>query len=195
MQRREIRASYDRESIVVYQAFPDDIADAALREGRFVEPFSLRRMTWIKPSFLWLMARSSWGRARGQERILAVHLGRESFESVLSLGVLTAYEPRVHGDYASWERAFAAAEVHIQWDPERTLRGAKLEIGSLQVGIGRGCVGRYVDEWVAGISEITPKVRKMRALLDAGRAEAASELLPAERVLPIDEILMRRLGM
>ena len=53
---REIRSDYDRETIVVYQAYAPAIADAALAAGRFVPPFSFGRMTWIKPSFLWLMA-------------------------------------------------------------------------------------------------------------------------------------------
>ena len=35
----EIRADYDRETIVVYQAYNDAIADAALEAGRFVAPF------------------------------------------------------------------------------------------------------------------------------------------------------------
>jgi hypothetical protein len=38
----EIRADHDTSTIVVYQAFGDAIADAALRAGRFVAPFSFR---------------------------------------------------------------------------------------------------------------------------------------------------------
>jgi len=51
----EIRASYTRDSVVVYQAYSKQIADAALSAQRFVAPFSFNRMTWIKPSSLWLM--------------------------------------------------------------------------------------------------------------------------------------------
>lgn len=47
--RREIRADYDASTIVVYQAYRKEIALAALAAGRFVAPFSLNRMTWIKP--------------------------------------------------------------------------------------------------------------------------------------------------
>ena len=59
---RQIRADCNRDSIVVYQAYGEKIAQAALKAGKFVPPFSLNRMTWIKPSFLWLMERSGWGR-------------------------------------------------------------------------------------------------------------------------------------
>lgn len=63
----EIRADYDADTIVVYQAYAPAIADAALAAQRFVPPFSFSRMTWIKPSFLWLMHRSNWGRKPGQD--------------------------------------------------------------------------------------------------------------------------------
>ena len=91
----EIRASYDRDTITIYQAYGNAIADSALRAQRFVAPFSFGRMTWIKPSFLWLMHRSNWGLKSGQERTLAVVISRSGWESALSQGVLTAYEPGV----------------------------------------------------------------------------------------------------
>jgi hypothetical protein len=91
----EIRADYDRETIVIYQAYPSAIADAALAAHRFVPPFSFQRMTWIKPSFLWLMHRSNWGLKSGQERILAVKLTRSGWERALSLAVLTSFEASV----------------------------------------------------------------------------------------------------
>jgi hypothetical protein len=56
---RKIRADFDRETVVIYQAYPPAIADAALAAGRFVPPFAIQRMTWIKPSFLWLIHRSN----------------------------------------------------------------------------------------------------------------------------------------
>jgi hypothetical protein len=53
---RQIRAVYDDEVIRVYQAYSYSIAAAALQKGTFVSPpFKLDRMTWIKPSFLWMM--------------------------------------------------------------------------------------------------------------------------------------------
>jgi hypothetical protein len=62
---RQIRAVYDEHTIRVYQADSDEIADAALGKGTFVSPpFKMERMTWIKPSFLWMMYRSGWGAKR-----------------------------------------------------------------------------------------------------------------------------------
>jgi len=64
---RQIRAVFDEQTIRVYQAYGDAIADPALKAGTFVPPFSMTRMSWIKPSFLWMMYRSGWGTKPGQE--------------------------------------------------------------------------------------------------------------------------------
>jgi len=93
----EIRANYDRDTIVMYQAYSDAIADIALKHQKFQAPFSFTRMTWIKPSFLWLMHRSDWGRKSNQTRILAVHIKRSYWEKALSMGVLTSPEKTIHG--------------------------------------------------------------------------------------------------
>jgi len=79
----EIRADYDRDGIVVYQAYGRAIGEPAVAAGRFVPPFSRDRMTWIKPSFLWLMGRSGWAGKPGQEMVLAVRITREGWEKAL----------------------------------------------------------------------------------------------------------------
>ena len=52
---REIFAQYDRQCIRVYQAYNPIIAKEAISLQTFGENFDVNRMTWIKPSFLWLM--------------------------------------------------------------------------------------------------------------------------------------------
>jgi len=175
-----LRAQHTSSSIVVYQAFSPAIADAAVDAGTFVAPFSFGRMTWVKPSFLWMMARSNWGARRGQERILAVRMCRFGFFSVLQQSVLTAFDPALHVSHAAWRDAFDVAAAHVQWDPERTLRGAKLDDGAIQVGIGRSLIRRYADEWVQGIDDVTAVVDKMRTLRARGRHDVAQRLLPRE---------------
>ena len=56
-EERNIYAVFDDKTIRVYQAYNNEIADEALKLGRFGSKFSLTRMTWIKPSFLWMMYR------------------------------------------------------------------------------------------------------------------------------------------
>ena len=57
-QYKQIRAVYDADTVRVYQAFSCAIAKSACDAQHFVSPpFSMSRMTWIKPSFLWMMYR------------------------------------------------------------------------------------------------------------------------------------------
>lgn len=191
----EIRADHDRDTIVVYQAYSTAIAEPALRAQRFVPPFSFGRMTWIKPSFLWLMHRSNWGHKPGQERILAVRIRRTAWDKALSLGVLTSPEPGAFPSAEDWARAFADARVHVQWDPERTLRGAALPHYSIQVGISRHLIRELAEEWITSIEDYTPLTRKLYQQLQTGHADKASKLLPRERDYPVDPVVGRRLLM
>lgn len=185
---REVRADFDRDTIVVYQAYSPEIALPALRAGRFVAPFSLNRMTWIKPSFLWLMERSNWAQKPGQEHVLAVRLSRAGWDEALSQAVLTAFEPRVHATHGEWRRQFDAARVHVQWDPERSMTGAALPQRAIQVGLSRHVIRAFVEEWIRELRDVTPLVRKVRA--SRKRAD-----LPRERPYPVNGGTARRLGM
>ena len=191
----QIRADFDRDSIVIYQAYRKQIAEPAIKAGRFVEPFSWGRMTWIKPSFLWLMARSNWGQKPGQEHILAIRIKRTGWDRALSLGVLTSFDPKVHGDQAKWRSQFDDAVVHVQWDPERTIHGKKLEYRSIQVGLSRQIIKEFTDEWILEIKNVTPLARKIRSLYLAGNQRRAKEQLPKERVYPLQADACKHLGM
>ena len=195
MREFEIRADYDDRTIVVYQAYRPEIAEAAVRHNRFAPPFSLNRMTWIKPSFLWMMERSNWARKPGQERVLAVRITRAGWEEALSSAVLSAYRPGVYRDYDDWRAQMDTALVVVQWDPERTMRGASLPSKSIQVGLSRQIVPRYVEDWTVEIRDVTPLVHALYDLIQSGRADRAAERLPRERVYPTPPEIARRLGM
>jgi hypothetical protein len=191
---REIRADYDRDTIIVYQAYRAEIALPAVQHNRFVPPFSLNRMTWIKPSFLWMMERSGWGRKPGQEHVLAIRITRQGWEEALAQAVLTAFAPGIYADYDDWRRQLDAAPVRVQWDPERSLHGKSLDHRAIQVGLSRDIIGRYVDVWTREIRDYTPLVRKIHGLLQAGEIADARDQLPSERPYPIDAAIARRLG-
>lgn len=195
MEEFEIRADYDERTIVVYQAYRPEIATAAIERQRFVAPFSLNRMTWIKPSFLWMMERCGWARKAGQEYVLAVRITRAGWEEALAQAALTAPRAAVYADADAWRRALEAAPVRVQWDPERTLDGTSLPQRSIQVGLSRAIIGRYVDDWTVAITDMTPLVRQIDALRQAGDRADATALLPRERVYTVSDALRQRLGM
>lgn len=194
MNEYEIRADYDGRSITVYQAYRTAIALAALQHQRFVAPFSFNRMTWVKPSFLWLMERSNWGLKPGQEMILAVRITRQGWEEALSQAVLTSPDPRVYHGYEDWRAQFDRTPVHVQWDPERSMRGKSLPIRSIQVGLSRHIIEKYVNEWIIEIRDYTPLVRKIHKLLQDGQEAKARSFLPKERVYTLDPAIGRRIG-
>jgi hypothetical protein len=110
---RLIRAAYIADTVTVYQAYASAIADAAVRAGTFVPPFSRDRMTWIKPSFGWMMHRSGWAAKPGQERVLAIEIARTGFEWALAHSCLSHYEPGQHDSPQAWADLKAASPVGI----------------------------------------------------------------------------------
>ena len=85
--------------------------------------------------------------------------------------------------------------MYVQWDPERALRGTPLDYKSIQVGISRHVIDQYVSEWIVGIADMTPLVRKMHGLMQSGQATKAKGFLPKERAYPVNQVIASRLGM
>lgn len=182
---RQIRAVYTDESITVYQAYRPDIARPAVAAQRFVPPFKLERMTWIKPSFLWMMYRCGWATKPGQEHVLAVEITRDGFEWALANSCLS--HPGPGADHDAWRERLRRSPVRIQWDPERDVRFTALPYRSIQIGLSGEAVTRYVTEWTVAITDVTDRVRAVHAAVRNG--EPVDGLLPAERPYPLSEEL------
>ncbi|HZM83888.1 MAG TPA: DUF4291 domain-containing protein [Candidatus Limnocylindrales bacterium] len=195
---REVRASYTDETITVYQAYSPEIAEPALAAGCFVPPFKWERMTWIKPSFLWMMYRSGWAGKPGQEHVLAVSLRREGFEWALAHSCLSHFVPELFPDRQMWARKLKESPVRIQWDPERSLRMQPLPYRSLQVGLAGIAVDLYVDDWIVGIADVTALAREIHNLVrkanEPADLEKAEHLLPKERPYPLPSDVAKVIG-
>lgn len=178
---RQIRALYDATTIRVYQAYSDAIADSALAHGTFVSPpFKMDRMTWIKPSFLWMMYRAGWGlQDAGQKRILAIDITREGFEWALAHSCLSHADESMSKE--EWEAKKNASPVRIQWDPERDLLLRPLEHRTIQIGLSKEAVRRYVNEWICRITDVTPLAHEIHTLIQGGDLVTAHRQLPQER--------------
>ena len=76
-------AEWDEEGVYVYQAFKDGIANWALENQRFGGPdFNPKRMTWIKPSFAWVLYRSGYAQKHHQNRILKIKLPHDALAEI-----------------------------------------------------------------------------------------------------------------
>ncbi|MEU9098309.1 DUF4291 domain-containing protein [Streptomyces sp. NPDC048361] len=184
---RQIRALHTASTITVYQAYACALGLPAAREGRFPAAWKRERMTWVKPSFLWMMYRSGWGTKEGQETVLAVEIRREGFDWALDHACLAQYDREAHGEQRDWKRELKRAPARVQWDPERDLHLRALPYRSLQLGLVGEAVRRYADEWIVGVRDVTPLARRVHGLVTAGQLPAARALLPEERVYPRPE--------
>jgi Domain of unknown function (DUF4291) len=178
---REIRAVYGPSTIRVYQAYSDAIAESAIERQTFVSPpFSMNRMTWIKPSFLWMMYRSGWGRKDdGQKRILAIDITHDGFAWALEHSCPSHPDPGMSHD--DWRALKEKTPVRIQWDPERDLHHNPLDHRSIQIGISGEAVRRYAQEWIKAISDVTPLAHAIQARVLDGDLDGARSMLPQEK--------------
>lgn len=187
---RQIRAVFTDESVTVYQAYDPAIADPAVAAQRFVPPFKRERMTWIKPSFLWMMYRCGWAAKPGQSRVLAVDISREGFEWALEHSCLS--HPGDGEDHEVWKRRLRESPVRIQWDPERDPHHNALPYRSIQVGLSGEAVTRYLDQWILRITDLTGQVHTIRRALRDGRD--VTDMLPVERPYPLPAELAQSIG-
>ncbi|MFD0306097.1 DUF4291 domain-containing protein [Streptomyces sp. NPDC127119] len=192
--QHRIRAAHSESTITVYQAYSPEIGLPAVRAGRFPAAWKRDRMTWIKPSFLWMMYRCGWGAKEGQEVVLAVEIQRDGFEWALRHACLSGYARGVHPDRATWQRQLKRAPTRVQWDPERDLRLQPLPYRSLQLGLSGEAARRYADEWTVAIRDVTPLAREIHAHVGSGDLDSAARLLPQERPYPVGDELLARLG-
>ena len=88
---KHILAQYDEDLIWVYQAYRPEIADWAVQHQRFGGPWSRGRMTWIKPSAVWMAYRCGWTlhKDANQSNVLALDLDRAEFERLLMHAVVS----------------------------------------------------------------------------------------------------------
>lgn len=191
---RQIRGRFTDETITVYQAYGPEIALPAVARGTLVPPFRRGRMTWIKPSFCWMMYRSGWASKPGQEHVLAIDIRRSGFEWALSRACLSTYDANRHGGHDAWRRELHDSPVRVQWDPERSPGMRELPYRSIQIGLRGEAVDRYVDEWIVSVTDVTHLARRVGNLVSHGSDDELAGLVPAELAYPLEPALAGVIG-
>ena len=182
-EEKNIYAVFDDKTIRVYQAYNNEIADEVMKLGKFGSKFSLTRMTWIKPSFLWMMYRSGWATKEGQERILAIDLKREGFDEIVKKSVISAFRESGETSIDDWREKLQNSEVRCQWDPDRDIYGNPIGRRAIQLGIKGEMVKKYVNDWIVNITDITEEVIKIRTSIE--EQKFSESMLPVEKIYKV----------
>ncbi|KAK7755505.1 hypothetical protein SLS62_002437 [Diatrype stigma] len=192
---RQIRALYDAETITVYQAYNSEIAAAAVAQQKLCASpsFRLTRMTWIKPSWCWMMYRAGYSyKDKNQERILALKMTHRHFTMLLEKASLAAgpassskgdaEKDGVGGGSSSGEKS---PSVRVQWDPERSPRLEKRDYRSIQIGIPGPLAAAWAEDWIVGIEDVTESARALEREL-RGSPDVTEEELVRSGLLPLE---------
>lgn len=182
-----------------YQAFNDAIADYAVANQRFGGPeFKPIRMTWIKPSFAWMLYRSGYGSKHNQTRVLKVKLPHEAVAKLLS--------------QCDCKHGAGGTNGRVQWDPARDLMSRDednhkeprkmLRERAIQIGVKGKLSAFYVDSVVAiqDVSSLARQVGAAHGIKNTKDRQAAIESLvpslPVERpyLPPCSEEVLEALG-
>ncbi|OWP87941.1 hypothetical protein BWK60_01205 [Flavobacterium covae] len=153
-----IMAQYDEEKIIVYQSYRPEIGNFAVQNQYFGGAFSLDRMTWIKPNFLWMMYRNGWGTKEGQEVVLAIHLKLEAFKKYLENAVYSSFNQVEGMSMEQWQEAVKTSNVRLQWDPDHDPYGNKLERRAIQIGLRNEFSRSFTKTDILQIENISPFV-------------------------------------
>lgn len=184
---KEIRAVYTDETIRVYQAYNKTIAEEAVKNGTFGTHFSMSRMTWIKPSFLWMMYRCGWAEKENQEHVLAIDIKRSGFDRAVNSAIISTFSEELGISKEEWQRQVKESDIRVQWDPEKDIYGNNLPYRSLQLGLRGNAVKEYVNDWIANVTDITDYVHELNTLRN--NHENIIERLPKEEVYKISSLV------
>jgi hypothetical protein len=180
---RTFRAEWDEEGVFFYQAYNDEIADWSLEHQTLGGPqqFKPFRMTWIKPSFSWMLYRAGYGsKDSNQSRILKIKLSHQTVSDLLSQCKLSTI-------------AGGGGNGRIQWDPERNIMAGNGKepnpvhnTRSIQIGLKGHLSELYVNNILSieDVSAISGKIGKAHA--QKRMALASSENLQAD---PMEELI------
>lgn len=146
--KQEFIGEYDETGVYVYQAYSNEIADYSIENQKLGGPtFNKERMTWIKPSFAWVLYRSGYATKHNQERILKIKIPHKSLADLLSNCVCKDHTSGTLG--------------RVQWDPARDLFTADgneprklLNKRAIQIGLKEILSENYVNS-IISIEDVT----------------------------------------
>ncbi len=153
---RTLLATWDADTVVVWQAHGTEVAERAVATGRFDGPAwrhdRTTRMRVSLPSLAW---RTAYGQRAGRERLLAVRLRRAGFDELLRRAVEAEDDRAVYPSTATWRLAMRYASATVSWHPDRGPDGAELPWQTPRFGLRGALLDAFSREWVVGVEDHT----------------------------------------
>ena len=187
---RWLVGSADSKTIVVYQSLSREISRPAIKNKRFAAPFDFNRLSWVKPSFLWTMHRTNWGRL--DDCILGVRIDRVGLFGLLSESVSAKYESIQFPKKCKWDKLVRKNGVLTQWDPEYDLMDCRMNRMAIQIGLRGDALKFYASDLIVEINDLTDFVREQRNRIQSRRLDEV--VVPLEQVVQVDSSLANWLG-
>ena len=158
--------------MIVYQAYNPTIGRFAAENGVLGGDFRFSRMSWVKPTFLWMMYRSAWGTKENQEVTLALRIRRTFFDSLLAAAVPSTWDRERYATEQQWSHDIGQSAVRVQWDPDHLPSGEKLERRALQLGLRGEALESFGRNELVEVFDLSEFVAEQRARLAYGGVSA-----------------------
>lgn len=170
-------AEYDEYGVWVYQAFKPSIAEPALTTQTFHDTeFDPHRMTWIKPSFAWMLYRSGYGTKHNQERVLKIKVNHQTMAKLLKV--------------CKCKEGGGGSLGRVQWDPARDLYSPepkrkreprkKLTEKAIQIGL-KGKLNQLYTDGIIEIQDVTELAHAVKKVHQSEECDMSALNLPKER--------------
>merc|ERR1712190_220714 len=165
--------------------------------------FSKTRMTWVKPSFGWMLYRSGYGYKPGQTRVLKIKISHADLATLLERCHCVDTNKATRSKRSD---SANSGNGRVQWDPERDMMQAHgreprelLQTRAIQIGLKGNLSALYVNSAIS-IQDVTDLCHRV---FDAHRSkkkdamDALVDDLPTERpYLPLcSQPCLQQLGM
>jgi len=189
---KKVFAHFDDDGVFVYQAFRRATVTHAVLKGTFGKGFGLNRITWIKPSFAWMLQRSKYATKSRMDGIAKIKLSHEAWLYILGNSIQTQFDCQLFESETTWQDAQRKTDITHQWDPERDLIGRKLKRSAIQIGLRGEAIRQYVAKWIISVEDVTELATTIGL---AGKSRSTVfPSVPVESEYPLEDNIRKKLG-
>ncbi|KAJ5077337.1 hypothetical protein M0811_05859 [Anaeramoeba ignava] len=160
----KILATYDKETIIVYQIVSEEVGKILSKQNTLhLKDDTFSKMIWLQTEFLGVMQQTNWGRNKKKEKILAIRMTRKGFEKILKWGMPTHFKKteKLYSEKKEWKQELEKAKknksfVCFQFVPSKDCNGnGSRKRKALYFGLKGKILRKFIDRYVKDFEDIT----------------------------------------